>query len=215
MQSAEELRAAYDAAASAYHRRLPDLTAEAPLDRALLVALAEYVGPGGSVLDAGCGPGRLLTTLIALGLDLTGCDLSPEMVAIARREHPGRRFDVADLRALPYADASFAGVVAWYSLIHTPTDDLGGPLGELARVLEPGGHLLTGFQTGSGPRRITDAYGAGHDLAAYLHAPAAVAATLEEVGLTVVATVTRRPDTERHPQGFVLARRPGLTSPAG
>ena len=214
MQSAEDVRAAYDAVAAAYHRLLPDLTSEAPLDRALLVALAEHVGSAGSVLDAGCGPGRLVATLAALGLDPTGCDLSPEMVAIARREHPGRRFDAADLSALPYADASFVGVVAWYSLIHTPTTDLGAPLGELCRVLEPGGHLLTGFQAGSGPRRITNAYGAGPDLTAYLHTPEEVAATLEDVGLTVVATVTRRPETERHPQGFVLARRPDLTSRA-
>ena len=138
------------------------------------------------------------------------------MVDLARAAHLEVSFAVADLVRLPYADGVFGGVVAWYSLIHTPLADLGSPLAELARVLAPGGHLLTGFQVGTGPRSITNAYGEGHDLTAYLVTPDQMAAALETVGLAVLAVVTRLPETERHPQGFVLARRiaSGLASQA-
>ena len=39
------------------------------------------------------------------------------MIRVARRDHPGFGFDVADLRELPFGDASLAGLVCWYSLM--------------------------------------------------------------------------------------------------
>jgi len=45
-------------------------------------------------------------------------DLSPGMVVVARREYPDFANEVADLRELPFADASPAGVVCWFSLIY-------------------------------------------------------------------------------------------------
>ena len=72
----------------------------------LFCDLTLAAGLGARVGDIGCGTGRLEPYLAARGLSPQGIDLSPEMIRIARRDQPGFEFDVADLRALPFADAS-------------------------------------------------------------------------------------------------------------
>jgi ubiquinone/menaquinone biosynthesis C-methylase UbiE len=60
------------------------------------------------------------------------------MIRVARRDHPGFDFGVADLRDLPFADASLAGVVCWYSLMYLAPSDRSAAFGELARVVKAG-----------------------------------------------------------------------------
>ncbi|MFZ2115810.1 MAG: class I SAM-dependent methyltransferase [Pseudonocardiaceae bacterium] len=82
-------RTAYDTVAAYAEWVSNDLTAK-PLDRALHGAFAEPVHADGTgpVADLGCGPGRLTAHLHSLGLSLLGVDLSPSMVALARRTYP-------------------------------------------------------------------------------------------------------------------------------
>ena len=56
------------------------------------------LGPGDSVLDAGCGTGRYAAALAATGFRVTGVDLSPELTAVAEARGSGARFEVGDLR---------------------------------------------------------------------------------------------------------------------
>ncbi|EOD65629.1 class I SAM-dependent DNA methyltransferase [Amycolatopsis vancoresmycina] len=205
-----ETRTAYDTVADSYAEQLRDLLDESPWDRAMLSTFAELVGKSGPVGDLGCGPGRLTGYLASLGLDVFGVDLSPGMVGAARRAHPGLRFEVGSLAALDLPDGSLAGAVAWYSLIHTPTAELPAVMAELARVLAPGGRLLTGFQVGDECLRITQGY--GHDVAldAYRLPPDFVAGLCAAAGLVVEARVVREPQPpEKTPQAYLLARKPG------
>ncbi len=67
----------------------------------------EGIGNGDSILDAGCGYGRLLDLLpLSWWGDYLGVDVSPEFVALARQVHPRREFLVADLRDLRFLPAS-------------------------------------------------------------------------------------------------------------
>ena len=91
------------------------------------------------LLDAGCGLGDFgAWAADELAAQVVAVDLSPRMVALATAS--GLEAVVADLRALPFEDGSFDCVVATSVLYHF--DDPGEPIAELARVLEPGGHLL-------------------------------------------------------------------------
>jgi ubiquinone/menaquinone biosynthesis C-methylase UbiE len=210
----ESTRLAYDAMAVAYHDRFPDLRAEQPLDRAMIGAFAEYVRAGGdpAVLDAGCGTGRLIGPLRELDLRVTGVDLSPGMLEVARSVHSEVGFAAADLRRLPFAADHFAGVVAWYSLINCSAEDLAQALTEIARVLRPGGHVLTGFQSGAGSRPLQNAYSQGYERELHLRTADGMAAAFEGVGLVVVAWASRAmvPDTADgdHDQAFVIGRKP-------
>lgn len=182
----------------------------------MLAAFAECVrgeqGGGLAVADLGCGPGRVTAHLDGLGVRAFGVDLSPAMVAVARRSYPGLRFEVGSMAALDIADGVLGGVLAWYSTVHTPLSELPSVFAEFARVLAPGGHALIAFHAGDDRTRLEHAYGHPVDLDVYGTPPDRMAALLADAGLTEAARLTREPDAqERSPQAFLLTRK----APAG
>ncbi|MCT6778249.1 methyltransferase domain-containing protein [Streptomyces sp. CS7] len=211
-------RTSYDAMAPAYVDFARGELAAKPLERALLSTFAELVAAGGGglpVADVGCGTGRVTEHLHGLGrgLDVFGIDLSPQMVAVARREHPGLRFEEGSMLALDLPDASLGGLLAWYSTIHVPDEELPCAFTEFHRVLAPGGYVQLGFQVGDEPLRLTEAWGLDVSLVFHRRQPERIAELLRDAGLEVVSRVRRERETdgpfpERAPQGFVLARRP-------
>ncbi|WKD30741.1 class I SAM-dependent DNA methyltransferase [Streptomyces xanthophaeus] len=207
------VRASYDAVAVDYARLVSAELAGKPLDRAMLAAFAEYVrddagGGGRAVADLGCGPGRVTAHLDGMGVRVFGVDLSPAMVAVARRTYPGLRFEVGSMAALDVADGVLGGVLSWYSTVHTPPSGLPALFAEFARVLAPGGHLLIAFKAGDDRIRLDHAYGHPVDLDVYRTPPELIAGLLAGAGLTEAARLVREPDPdEKSPQGFLLARK--------
>lgn len=102
----------------------------------------------GAVLDVGCGPGHLTAHLRSIGVDASGIDLVPEFIDHARTAHPEGRYELGSMHDLDAPDGSVAGILAWYSLIHVPPDELDAVLTELRRVVVPGGTLVVGFFDG-------------------------------------------------------------------
>ena len=205
-----ETRRSYDDVATDYAELLRDELAAKPLDRAMLAAFAEEVRArgGGPVADLGCGPGRITAHLAALGLDVHGVDLSAAMVDVARRTYPGLRFDEGSMTDLDLDDGALAGIVAWYSVIHTPTNRLPEVFTEFARVLRPGGELLLAFQVGSEQVRLEQAYGHPVSLVVHRRSPDEVAGLLRDAALDVHARLVREPEgSEKCPQAYLLARR--------
>ncbi|GHH89482.1 class I SAM-dependent methyltransferase [Streptomyces capillispiralis] len=210
-------RAFYDAVAEDYADHFRDVLAALPLDRALLAGYAELVGPGGRVADVGCGPGRVTAHLASLGLSVLGVDLSEGMLAIARREHPGLRFEQGSMLDLDLPDGSLAGVVSYYSTIHLPEDELPAAFAEFRRVLAPGGHLVVAFQVGDVPRRHEEPFGHPVTLDFQRRRPELVAGLLEAAGFTPVLHSVRAADSELGepiPQAFLIVRAPRDTADA-
>jgi SAM-dependent methyltransferase len=205
-------RAAYNTVAADYAELLRNELAAKPLDRAMLGTFAELVesSGGGEVADLGCGPGRITAHLHSLGLAAFGIDLSPEMVAVARRDHPSLQFDEGSMEALRLSDGTLGGIVAWYSIIHTPPARLPGVFAEFHRTLREGGLLLLAFQAGDEPRHLDFAYGHEIDLDAYRLLPDRITELLRQAGLVVEAQLLREPDDkyEKTPQALLMARKP-------
>ena len=142
---------------------------------------AEFVEALGvrSVLDAGCGSGRVAIELARRGLSVTGVDLDPSMLAVARLKAPEIEWHLADLQSVVVGREFGAVVMAGNVMIFVEPGTEGAVVANLAGHLEPAGLLIAGFQLHRG----------GYSTAAYDdHAEAA--------GLALVdrwATWDRRP----------------------
>ncbi|AUH45056.1 class I SAM-dependent methyltransferase [Streptomyces sp. CMB-StM0423] len=206
----DRTRTSYDTVAETYLGTVGGELAHKPLDRALLAALLEQAGDGAPVADLGCGPGHVTGWLAAHGARAVGIDLSPGMVALARREHPAAEFREGDLLRLPAGDGEFGAAVALYSVIHLEPDELAPAFAEARRVLRPGGRLLVSFHVGTEVRHLDDWWGHPVDVDFRFLEPAAVAALLGAAGFEAEATLERahypqEPETTR---AYILARRP-------
>ncbi|MFH9860682.1 class I SAM-dependent DNA methyltransferase [Streptomyces sp. NPDC017202] len=202
-------RTFYDAVAEDYADRFRDLHAKLPWDRAVFAVYAELVGPGGKVADLGCGPGRVTGHLASLGLSMSGLDLSESMLAVARRENPGIRFERGSMLELPHEDGSLDGLVSWYSSIHTPVEELPGLFAEFRRVLRSGGHALLAFQVGDEPKHHDRPWGHPVSLDFHRRRPEAMAELLAAAGFSVRSRTVRAPEPdldEKVPQAYLIAR---------
>ncbi|MFE3798674.1 class I SAM-dependent methyltransferase [Nocardia tengchongensis] len=205
----DDMRMSYDRVATTYADLTRHLLDQTPEERSALASFADIVRAqgGGLVADVGCGAGRITAHLRRLDVDVFGIDLSPRMIDVARRDHPGIRFEVGSMTNLALADASIAGLVAWYSLIHVPDDELGSVFDHFRRVLRPGGPLLLGFHIGDDSQVKTQGYG-GHPIHLHVHRRqhSRMRTWLDDAGFTVEADRTLT-SAESPLGGIILARR--------
>jgi len=144
--SRDNVRSAYDAVAARYAEHFQHELDERPLERALVTAFAEMCAEvDGKVADVGCGFGHITRYLADQGAPAFGLDLSQGMIAEARERYPDLEFRVGDMTALGDADASWAGAIVPYSIIHLTVDERRRAFAELARVVRPGGWMMVSF----------------------------------------------------------------------
>jgi SAM-dependent methyltransferase len=204
-------RSSYDTDAAGYADEVRGLLGRMPYLRASLALFAELVNGagGGQVADVGCGPGYVAGYLHDAGVDVFGIDLSPEMIAIARRDYPHLRFEVGTMTDLDLADDSVVGIVAFWSVIHVPDHAIPGVFEEFRRVLRPPGLLLVGFHVGSGTRHTSEGY-TGHpiNVDSYDRRPSEMTGWLRDAGFAIEAELVIGPD-EDVPGAVIFARSDG------
>lgn len=205
-------RASYDEVAEDYAARIADELAGKPLDRALLACLAEEAGALGTIADIGCGPGHVARYLHERGASVVGIDLSPAMVAVARRLHPAIPFDQGSMLALTPSGAGWGGIVAFYSIIHLAPDARSQALAEFYRALLPGGLLLLAFHIGDSCVHLDEWWNRPVSLDFQFLQPRAMRAELEAAGFVVEATLVRAPYASavehQSERAYLLARKP-------
>jgi SAM-dependent methyltransferase len=157
---------------------------------------------GGKVLDMGCGsgratimvltarPGTMVTALDNWSADYIDHNSEARLLANAEAVGAAQRVQVAtgDMRAMPFPDASFDGVVSTYAIDHLPREGTTKALSEAARVLRPGGEFLLAVMNGDGWTLFT--FGphfhghSGDGVARWTR-------KVEDAGLTVIESGTR------------------------
>ena len=189
----KSVAANYDVIASAYADHLYHELDGKPLDRHLLNRFAEEVSGRRMVADIGCGPGHIARYLSDRGVSMTGIDVSPEMVRIASERCPDIQFRVGNMTALDVPDASLAGIVAFYSIIHLEPADLPLAFREFKRTLADDGLLLVAFHIGDHTHHADELWEHAVSLDFRFLNPAAVKSAMQAAGFVVTEAVEREP----------------------
>lgn len=158
MDQKEVVRLGYDAIAGVY------LSTRAVLgeDTRLLADLMQRLPDGARVLDAGCGAGVPVARLLSTRFNVTGVDISPAQIALAREHVPNARFICQDITTLDATDGSFDAICSFYTIIHIPREEHAALLRSFRRMLVPGGFLLASLGANDNPHDVEDDWlGAG------------------------------------------------------
>jgi SAM-dependent methyltransferase len=126
--------------------------AEAGLDAVESALVEQFLPSAGTVLDLGCGNGRVALALAERGYDVEGVDISPSMIEEARAAAAAAgveaRFRVGDAVKLPHDENELDAVVfACNGIGHLTRDGKSACLVEVQRVLRPGGVALFSLRT--------------------------------------------------------------------
>lgn len=207
--------ASYDRVSAEYVRHIYRELDGKPFDRAMLGRFAERLRGRGVVCDMGCGPGHIARYLADQGIEVAGVDLSPGMVAQAAALNPDLSFHVGNMLALGEADEAWAGIAAFYSIIHIPRDRVVAALRELWRVLRPDGLLLLAFHLGDEELlHVDEMWSRPVALDFWFYDTAEMVGYLEEAGFVVEEAVERdpyAPEVEHQSRrAYVLARKLSL-----
>ena len=181
--SSSHVWSAYSARAQEYAAALGHMEATSQEDRRLIAQWAR--GIQGRIVDLGCGPGHWTAYLHDLGLEVEGVDPVESFIEIARDQHPHVTYRQGSSDTLPAS--VYGAVLAWYSLIHIPPQDLPGTLTSLGGSLKPQGSLLIGFFAGDRVEEFPHAVAP-----AYYWPPQELASLLERSGLTVLGVERRK-----------------------
>ncbi|MEU8637477.1 methyltransferase domain-containing protein [Amycolatopsis sp. NPDC048633] len=179
--------------------------------RAAITALAERLPAGAAVLDLGSGTGRPTADLLtAAGFAVTGYDVAPKMVEIARAQVPAARFEVGDMRELSFEDGTWDAVTAFFSMLQLPRADQETMIGRLAGWLKPGGLLV--LATVPADVDGVDIVFMGHPVRASSFPAEVLAARLRAAGLEIVREeqaqfVPDHPEAGSEPHVYFTARK--------
>ena len=207
----KDYQASYDLITEEYVRRIFEELQHKPLDRQLLDRFAASVCDVGPACDMGCGPGQVARYLHERGVDVCGVDLSPAMVERARRLTPDVEFRQGDMMTLDVPGGTWAGIAAFYSIIHIHRDDMAQALTELRRVLRPGGVLLLAFHIGDDTVHLDEWWGHKVNVDFFFFRSEEIASALRATGFEVDEIIERDPYPEVEHQSrraYIFARRP-------
>jgi SAM-dependent methyltransferase len=208
------VRASYDTVADEYAARIDGELTHKPFDRQILDTFAAQAKGQGLVADLGCGPGMVTQYLHDQGVTITGIDISPRMIQRASELHPKVPFKCEDFTRLEVVDDHWAGIVAMYSLIHLPREEVQGVLRDFFRVLAPGGLLLLAFHLGSEVRHASDWWDRPVELDFVFSEMSDMLSSIWGAGFDTELHVERDPYPEIELQtrrGYILAKKPNLT----
>jgi demethylmenaquinone methyltransferase/2-methoxy-6-polyprenyl-1,4-benzoquinol methylase len=136
----EEVSGMFDEVAKGYDRTNALLSGGNSVLWRIATVRALKIQPGERVLDVAAGTGTSSKALARAGAQVVALDFSPGMVAEGRRRHPDIDFIVGDAEALPFPAASFDAVTISFGLRNVSNPQVA--LGEMYRVLKPGGRIV-------------------------------------------------------------------------
>ena len=187
-------RHAYNLAAQRYHELFHGEMNEKEYDRKLLDRFASSFSQDSLICDAGCGPsGHIGRYMFEKGIPIVGVDIADRCVELARQHNPAMRVVQGDMGRLAFAEATFDGIIAYYSIIDTPKICVGRLYAEFHRVLRPGGRLLVAVKVGATEGYLTELLGIETEIYFSLFTQAEIRRYYKESGFDIEFLEQRNP----------------------
>ncbi|MFA6414364.1 MAG: class I SAM-dependent methyltransferase [Syntrophales bacterium] len=183
----------YDTLAKEYAEAFSGEHEKKPKDREILHRFAQEIGGRRPVWDFGCGPGQTAKYLKNLGIEISGLDLSEEILAQARTIHPETHFRKGNILELEFENDSIAGIVAFYVAVHFTEEQVGVAFREVFRVLQPGGIFLLTYHIGEQTIHIDEFLGKKVDIDFMFFASAFIFRCLKDSGFEDIEVIEREP----------------------
>ena len=191
----EDIQSGYDQVAADYALAFLDEQDKKPMDREMLHRFADEVRGKGMVCDIGCGPGQIAAFLYehcALK-QVMGLDLSQRSVEEAQKLHPDMVFRQGNMLSIVENENAWAGITAFYCLIHIPHSQIVDGLKELKRVLQPGGVLLLTYHIGNEILHVDTWFDKKVSMDFILFEPEEMEGYLKSAGFERILTTVRDP----------------------
>lgn len=201
----------YDRVAKEYAEVFSGEHEKKPKDQEMLRRFAEEVGDKEPVWDFGCGPGQTAKYLTDLGMEISGLDLSEEILKQARMLYPGIHFQKGSMLELEFDDDAIAGVVAFYAICHFTEEQVEAAFREVFRVLQPGGLFLFTYHIGEETIHLNEFLGKEIDIDFMFFTTEFIESCIKEIGFEKIEIVEREPYPEveyESRRAYVFARKP-------
>jgi SAM-dependent methyltransferase len=197
LQQKIETVTAWDAISATYAEKYRDEIRLKPICEFFLRDFVKSIPENGLICDMGCGPGQVARYIRQeFPHPVCGVDLSPLMIAEAKKINPGIPFEARDIFNMT-EKAIYDGIAGMYFIVNFPPAKLALVFQKLHQLLNPGGKLVLSFHMGSDELvRNEDLWDSGKPCNFYFFNPETVKKTLEENGFTVSEVRTRDPYEE-------------------
>ena len=135
-----------------------------PKDQDMLNKFCQMIGNRKPVWDFGCGPGQTTQYINNIGVDISGLDLSGEILEHARKINPEIHFQKGNLLKLVFKENSISGVVSFYSIVHFTKEQVKKAFYEVFRVLKQDGIFLFTYHIGDETIHVNEFFGEKIDI---------------------------------------------------
>ena len=201
----------YDRVAKEYAEAFLEEHQKKPKDQEMLRRFAEEIGDKKPVWDFGCGSGQTTKYLTDLEMEISGLDLSEEILKQARTLYPGIHFRKGNMLELEFDDDAIAGVVAFYAICHFTDEQVEAAFREVFRVLQPGGLFLFTYHIGEETIHLNEFLGKEIDIDFMFFTTDYVEGCIKGIGFKKIEISEREPYPEveyASRRAYVFARKP-------
>ena len=183
----------YDAVAREYAEVFSGEHEKKLKDQEILHRFSQEIGDRRPVWDFGCGPGQTTKYLQNLGIEISGLDLSEKILEQARTIHPEIHFRKGNILDLEFENNSIAGVVAFYTIVHSTDEQVGIAFREVFRVLQPGGIFLFTYHIGEETIHLDEFLGKKVDIDFMFFTTGFISRYLKKCGFEKIEVIEREP----------------------
>ena len=192
-QDLNKIQDVYNTVSKEYAEAFTGEHQKKPKDREILCRFSQQVGNKRPVWDLGCGPGQTTEYLKSLGVEISGLDLSENILQQAKTIHPDIHFQKGNILELEFENDSIAGIVAFYAIVHFTKEQAGIAFSEIFRVLKPGGLFLFTYHIGDETIHINQFLGRKVDIDFMFFNSDFISGCLEVSGFEEIELIEREP----------------------